>query len=222
VGSSANVDGESVIGTVIATTTITMTYGSSVSGRLLALNGAVTMITNEISACTSTGDTTPKPRKECRDFVTGGGWINVDGEKATFGVSGGLIKGKYWGNLSFEDHSSPGMKVKSTRVTAYLVIDAVTRQIEGIAKVNGLGDIGYKVIVVDNAEPGRDDSFTLELTNGYTASGTLTGGNITLHRKCDSKENKRHEGEDYDEDEDDDDKKEVHSHSRSKSNHNKR
>ncbi|MEQ8811789.1 MAG: ice-binding family protein, partial [Imperialibacter sp.] len=90
VGSSATVDGEQFIGTVIANTTITMTYGSTVSGSMLALNGAVTMITNNISACNGAGGTTDPP-KVCRDFVTGGGWIQ--GEKGRNGKN--ERKGQY-------------------------------------------------------------------------------------------------------------------------------
>jgi len=37
------------------------------------------------------------------------------------------------------------------------------------------------VDVADNGEPGRDDTFSLKLSNGYTASGKLAGGNIQLH-----------------------------------------
>jgi hypothetical protein len=184
VGSSATIDGARFIGSVIAYTTITMTSGSSVEGRIWALNGAVTMIDDTISACgTSTGGTVP-PAKPCGNFVTGGGWIN---DKATFGVSGGIKNNKFWGQLSYNDHTN-GVKVKSSSVTAYIVIDAVTRQIEGVADINGSGSFTYKVIVVDNGEPGRNDSFSIELSNGYSASGTLKGGNIQLHKDCDSKD----------------------------------
>jgi len=194
VGSSATIDGDQFVGTVIATTTITMTSGANVSGRILALNGEVTMITDTISACTGSGGGVFPP-KPCRDFVTGGGWIkgNFDGrghknDKATFGVSGGIKNGKFWGQLSYNDHD--GVKVKSTSVTAYIVIDPVTRQIEGIAKVNDRGSFTYTVVVVDNGERGRNDSFSLKLSNGYSASGTLMGGNIQLHKKCgDSNDN---------------------------------
>jgi hypothetical protein len=195
VGSSATIDGSQFIGTVIATTTITMTSGANVNGRMLALNGAVTMIADTISVCNGTGGGVIDPPVPCRDFVTGGGWITgtSDGNgkkqdknnKATFGVSGGIKNGKFWGQLSFSDHGKNGVKVKSTSVTNYLVIDPVTRQIDGIAKVNGKGAFAYTVIVVDNGEPGRYDSFSLVLSNGYTVSGTLQGGNIKLHRKCD-------------------------------------
>lgn len=185
VGSSATIDGAQFIGTVIAHTTITMTSGANVSGRMLALGGAVTMITDTISVCGSSGSGTNPPSKPCRDFVTGGGWIKgtFGKNKATFGVSGGIKNGEFWGQLSYNDHK--GLKVKSTSVTGYTYIDPVTRQIDGVAKVNGSGSLTYRVIVVDNGEPGRNDSFSIELSNGYRASGDLKGGNIQLHRKCD-------------------------------------
>ncbi len=200
VGSSATIDGAQFVGSVIATTAITMTSGAKVSGRIWALNAEVTMISDTVSVCGSvSGGGNPPPK--CRDFVTGGGWIKgSSSEKATFGVSGGIKNGKFWGQLSYTDHGQNGVKVKSTSVTNYIVIDAVTRQIEGIAKVNGQGSFTYTVVVVDNGEPGRNDSFSLVLSNGYSASGTLKGGNIQLHKKC---------GESHDKDvEDDDDKDE--------------
>ncbi len=193
VGSSATIDGTQFIGSVIANTTITMTSGSSVEGRIWALNGAVTMIENTISACgSSTGGGTPPP-PICGSFVTGGGWIN---DKATFGVSGGIKDEQFWGNLSYNDHKN-GVKVKSTSVTAYIVIDAITRQIEGVAKVNDQGSFTYKVVVVDNGEPGRNDSFSIELSNGYNASGTCQGGNIQIHKKCDGSNDKDDDDKDH-------------------------
>jgi Ice-binding-like len=193
VGSSATIDGSSFIGTVIAYTSISMTSAANtikitnVAGRMLALGGAVTMSTDNISTCgTSVGST--KPPKPCRDFVTGGGWIN---HKATFGVSGGIKNGKYWGQLSFNDHN--GTSVKSTSVTAYTYINATTRRIDGLAKVNGHGSYAYSVVVTDNGEPGRDDHFILNVNiDGvrYHAEGDLIGGNIQLHMACgDSNDN---------------------------------
>src|SRR5439155_74096 len=38
-----------------------------------------------------------------------------------------------------------------------------------------------EVVVSDNGEPGRSDTFSISLSNGYTASGKLAGGNIRLH-----------------------------------------
>lgn len=38
--------------------------------------------------------------------------------------------------------------------------------------------------VADNGEPGRSDTFEIILSTGYTAAGTLAGGNIQLHVKA--------------------------------------
>ena len=203
VGSSATIDGAQFVGSVLAYTTITMTSGANVAGRMLALGGAVTMITDTITVCVSS-DGGSFPPVQCRDFVTGGGWIDGSSNsnakknnKATFGVSGGIKNGKYWGQLSFNDHGKNGIKVRSTSVTGYTVIDPVTRQIDGIARVNGKGSFTYTAVVVDNGGPGRSDSFSLAVSNGYNVSGTLMGGNIQLHTRC-RPSHDRGDKEDYD------------------------
>ncbi len=186
VGSSATLGtGTQFVGNIIAIASITVTTGVSMSGSALALNGAVTLDTDTISVCSSTsvGDNFPPP--VCRDFVTGGGWIKGStGDKSTFAVSGGIKHDKFWGHLEFNDHLKNGTDVKSTGVTAYFAVNPVTRHIEGTAKINGKGSFTYKVDVVDNGEPGRNDSFRLQLSNGYSATGTLMGGNIQLHKNC--------------------------------------
>ncbi len=234
VGSSATLDGSQFIGSVIANTTITMNYGSKVSGKIWAINGAVTMVTDTIALCGGTfnNDNTPNDSipndtivaEICRDFVTGGGWIAMDSDngknknKATFGVSGGIKNDNYWGQLSYNDHN--GIRIKSTQVTAYIIIDEFTRQIEGLAKVNGKGSFAYTVVVSDNGEPGRNDTFSVELSTGYNASGNLKGGNIQLHYVCGENDNADNE-ENYNDtdekdghkncgDKDDDDKKDGH------------
>jgi hypothetical protein len=118
------------------------------------------------------------------DFVTGGGWITgtPSGAKANFGVAGGIKQGQFWGHLTYIDHGANGPQVKGTGVTAYDVVDATTRHIEGAAQVNGEDGFTYQVDVADNGEPGRNDSFKLHLSTGYNASGPLGGGNIQLHQ----------------------------------------
>ena len=52
VGSSATLGtGTSFVGNILALTSITLTTGANVSGRVLARNGAVTMDTNNVSVC---------------------------------------------------------------------------------------------------------------------------------------------------------------------------
>jgi hypothetical protein len=119
------------------------------------------------------------------DFVTGGGWITgtPSGAKGNFGVAGGIKKTAFWGHLVFIDHGS-GMRVKGTGVTGYEAVDDVTRRIRGNCQIDGAGGFTYEVEVADRGEPGRNDSFSIRLSNGYSAAGSLGGGNIQLHGAC--------------------------------------
>jgi hypothetical protein len=115
------------------------------------------------------------------DFVTGGGWITAGGSRGTFAAAGGLKNDALWGHLTYIDHGT-GLKVKGTGVTDYEFIDPTTRRIEGTAEINGSSGT-YDVIVSDAGEPGRDDRFRIQLSNGYNAAGLLAGGNIQLHAR---------------------------------------
>lgn len=115
-----------------------------------------------------------------KDFVTGGGWIALGSRaKGTFGVAGGIKNGSLWGHLVYKDHGT-GMRAKGTGVTSYAVTGPTSRRITGTAEINGAAGT-YVVDVADNGEPGRADTFAITLSNGYTAGGTLGGGNIQLH-----------------------------------------
>jgi hypothetical protein len=58
----------------------------------------------------------------------------------------------------------------------------VSRHIEGTADIDGVAG-SYAVDVTDAGEPGRNDTFSIRLSNGYSAGGFLAGGNIQLHLK---------------------------------------
>jgi len=131
----------------------------------------------------------------CSDFVTGGGWIVAsDGAKANFGVHGGLRDGRFWGHLEYNDHgSAPPMTVKSTSITSYQALSATTREIDGTAEVNGEAGFTFQVIVSDNDSggegpgPNHADQFSITVSNGYTASGHLGGGDVEIHQgQCDA------------------------------------
>ncbi len=113
-----------------------------------------------------------------RDFITGGGWITTAG-RDNFAVAGGAKNGSLVGHLEYIDHAN-GTKVHGTAVTAYAVTGTTSRHIEGTATIGGAPGT-YQVDVADNGEPGRADTFRITLSTGYTASGTLGGGNIQLH-----------------------------------------
>lgn len=201
VGSSATIDGSEFIGSVIAYTAITMTSAanippvSNVAGRMFALGASVTMVDSNIAVCAGSGPPPPDP-SEC-DSVKGSGHIKSRSigwghkyDKASFSVFAGIKDEELWGRFEFQDQAKRGIRVKSTSVTAYTIVDAVTRQIEGTALVNGRTSVTYKIVLVDNGKPyhryGRsNDSFSMELSNGYTISGTLQGGDIQIFDTCD-------------------------------------
>jgi len=190
VDAAATMTDSDLKGNVLTGAAITMTRGTF-NGNAWAGAAGVGDVTFTGTAVTGCGSSGSQICKVTRDKVTGGGWIRVpSGAKGTFGVSGGVN----WGHLEFDDHGRNGPTVKSRSVTGYSVIDAVTRRIEGTARMNGQRGFTYQVDVSDNGEPGRNDVFALKVWNAagtlvYSASGPLKGGNIQLHkpraRACD-------------------------------------
>jgi hypothetical protein len=152
----------------------------TVNALHVVVNGVADVV---ISSAHADVNCKPTCNQRVGDFVTGGGWITgtPSGSRGNFGVAGGLKNGSLWGHLVYNDHGSGGPKVKGTGVTAYSG-SGNARHIEGTATVNGKSGFTYAVDVTDNGEPGRDDTFSLRLSSGYTASGKLAGGNIQLHK----------------------------------------
>jgi hypothetical protein len=150
---------------------------TTVNALHIILPGIADVIVSSASAEIHCGPTCPPPHG---DFVTGGAIIAAGSSRANFGVAGGIKHGAFWGHLTYIDHGA-GMKVKGTGVTAYTITGVTSRHIEGTAEIDGVAGT-YSVDVDDRGEPGRDDTFSIRLSNGYTASGTLRGGNIQLHK----------------------------------------
>lgn len=74
VGSSATLGtGTAFAGNILANTSITLVSGTSLNGRAIALNGAVTMDTNMVSACAAgTGHGNGKGKEHCNQGVGNG------------------------------------------------------------------------------------------------------------------------------------------------------
>ena len=117
--------------------------------------------------------------------VTAGGWITTAaGDKGTFGLTAkASATGAPSGNLTYQDHGLLARTVKSTAITSVTLTGAGNcAQILGNARVNGTPGFGFQVDVCDNGEPGKDsDTFTILMSDGYTATGTLGGGNVQIH-----------------------------------------
>ena len=113
--------------------------------------------------------------------ITGGGWIDVLGGRGTFGLTArASVDGTPSGNLTYQDHSLLSRTVKSTSITS-VVVDGDCARINGTATVNGSGAVDFQTQVCDNGEPGNNDTFSINMSDGYSASGTLRGGNIQIH-----------------------------------------
>jgi Big-like domain-containing protein len=123
----------------------------------------------------------PASTANCK--VTFGGRITVtNGDKATFG---GNAKATPSGNIQYTDHGpADAANVQSTDVFAVMCAsDGVSATIYGEAMDNDTGPWMFRIDLTDMAEPGRNDTFRIQLTNGYD-SGEQTlekGGNIQLH-----------------------------------------
>ena len=176
------------LATLIVNEQMVTTSGTYHEIRVNALHlivpGVAEVILSSAKSDISCGVTTqPGP---CHDFVTGGGWIEVGQGRANFGFNAGFKAGSTTPDvhLNYIDHNS-GRKVKATSITVYVVgRTATSRHLEGSAEVDGKAGYTYVVDVDDEGEPGRNDTFSIRLNDGYAAAGALDGGNIQLHKSC--------------------------------------
>ncbi len=126
------------------------------------------------------------------DFLTGGGFIIVNKDKANFGVAGGCKNDSNstpdWGHLEYIDHGI-GLNVHWTSITGYSqdpTSPSNTRFICGTARTNLYGDVNF-VVRAKDGEPGVMDEFDITLSSmpPYSTFTTgphqLSGGNIELH-----------------------------------------
>jgi hypothetical protein len=124
----------------------------------------------------------PTSTEGCK--VTGGGRIETaDGDKATFG---GNAKGTGpSGQEEYQDHGpAVDMNLHSIAILAVLCSDdGLSASIFGTATIDGAGSVDFRIDVTDAGEPGRSDTYRIQLSNGYD-SGTqiLAGGNIQIHQ----------------------------------------
>jgi len=76
------------------------------------------------------------------------------------------------GQLLYIEHRPTGDIVLKGNVMQSLAIVGNTAVFIGKGPVNGVGNYGLRVTVIDNGEPGSSDEFGLQLTN---SSGVIVG-----------------------------------------------
>jgi hypothetical protein len=187
VGSSATLGTNTAfMGSVFALISDTVTTGTSVAGSVFALTGAVTLDSNNITVAASSSGGGGGGGGQACDFTTGWGFITgPSGGHATFGFEAGFRgdedqEGELRGHVTYTDHAGD-LRMESKSVTAYIERGANSRRIQGTAEINGRPGT-FQVDVTDN-ESGAD-SFAIQLSNGYSASGNLKRGHIEIHKRC--------------------------------------
>jgi hypothetical protein len=120
-------------------------------------------------ACDPTPGSTPGK-------VIGGGWVGTD--KKSFGFTAQYTAGMAGpkGELTYQDRLG-GVMLGSSAITS-VIISGTHATIRGTGIVNGTS-IEFRVEVDDLGEPGVNDTFQITWS-GYTAGGTLNGGNIRI------------------------------------------
>jgi Ice-binding-like len=211
VGSSATIGtGSQFVGNIVANTSATLNFNASVAGSVFGLIGAVTLDSNNISACganvppptpTPTPDPspsptptpTPPPTITCAPKVTGGGQIPVPNPDSTNQLATGTGRATFGFNSQPEknctDGGAKGHFNYVNHVTGLHVNGKVLNsQLVAPNTVRFTGECGagctFTVTVQDWGEPGTLDTFGLSVTGTKNETRSLriiSRGNIQFH-----------------------------------------
>jgi len=193
VGSSATIGtATQFVGNILALTSITLKTSANLSGSAMALNGAVTMDSNQVAVCNPGG--APFPHGGIK--VTGGGQIPVpdpdSAGRATFGFnarpgkSGGTAAS---GEFNYVNHVS-GLHINGAVTTIEVIaINAdgtpKTVRFSGTCRSNS-PSCSFSVTVEDHGEAGTLDEFGIAVIGATTEVRTqrvISNGNIQFHGK---------------------------------------
>jgi hypothetical protein len=111
--------------------------------------------------------------------VIGNGTIPTEGGQGTFNISVApgrrrRVKGNFF-------YSDPGFPISAiSKSFSSLTIVGNTAQFSGTARIGNRQKVTFTVYATDNGDPGTADTFSINLSNGYSASGNLTSGNIKI------------------------------------------
>jgi hypothetical protein len=118
------------------------------------------------------------------DYTTGQGLITgtPSGRSGTFTLFGENLNGAPTGHVNYDDDGS-SEHLQSTSVTSYTITGPNSRQIQGQGTLlHKTGTVTYTVNVTDNGSGG--DVFTIVVSDGYHATGTLAHGDIAVVVDC--------------------------------------
>lgn len=156
------------------TSTATDTPTSTVTG---------TPTDTSTSTPTDTPTSTPTPITSVPGKVTGGGTIEQDNLKVTFGFTIKYSEGDSapTGNLTYQDHTA-NLRLKAESFDL-LVIEGNHAWFTGTGTMDEGQVINFTVEINALSKLGSSDAFHISMPamDGYTSGGALTGGNIEIH-----------------------------------------
>lgn len=120
----------------------------------------------------------------CVIKITNGGWIIANnGDRASFGGNAKVdADGNVSGQEEYQDHG-PVQPMNVHGNVLAVVCDTTTGTVFGQATIDGMGSHFYRIDVVDNGEPGRNDTYRILLDTGYDSGvHKLEGGNVQVKR----------------------------------------
>jgi hypothetical protein len=109
--------------------------------------------------------------------VNGRGTINTDSGRGSFNFHATESSGRPTGTLAFSD-AGGGISIPKAKVRS-LTITGNSAEVSGTADLGGGNRVTFDVNITDNGD-GTSDTFSISLSNGYTAGGNLTRGDIQI------------------------------------------
>lgn len=110
--------------------------------------------------------------------ASGRGSINGVGDQATFSFHANQSSDRASGSLTFND---PAALVAISRAKVrILTFTGTSATFGGTARLGDGSKVTFSATVMDNSADGSTDTFSISLSNGYSASGTLTSGDIQI------------------------------------------
>jgi len=106
------------------------------------------------------------------------GTIDNKGNEVTFNFHARQSGDEPAGSLSLSDPAAEMLITKAKIHT--LTFSGNSADPGGTARLGDGTRVTYSVSVTDNGSDGSLDTFSITLSNGYSASGTLTSGNIQI------------------------------------------
>lgn len=107
--------------------------------------------------------------------VSGGGFVPTSSNKSNFGVDISMLAGAPSGSVNWHDHATK-MKVASTRITRVERNGAIAT-VYGECTVNKRTPSTFVMQLTDG---GATDSVTMQVGDGYTVTGTVSGGDVIV------------------------------------------